>query len=218
MLDKSWISGIPSKKLARYQPVTNCTYWKVLGSYNNWNIIDITPKWIPYEAFDEINGIFIHRISKNVASLVWSGMYGNINTDDTTTNGFYVIQVLSEACKLQNKTTIDGQVISAGKLFVKAQYLCSVQENTNWYWKQQPLQQTIMVTTHNILHPCLDVITIIYFQDIPKNVCNRIWAKKSIQRNPTSMTHVSYDYILDEIERRKKIEFERNVSFNSDEE
>ena len=79
-----------------------------------------------------------------MASLVQPGIYGAINTDDTTTNGFYVVQLLSDVYTLQNNTTIDGQVISAGELVVKAQYLCSVQENTNWYWKQQPLQYTII--------------------------------------------------------------------------
>ena len=93
-----------------------------------------------------------------------------------------------------------------------------MQENTNWYWKQQPLQQTIIVPTRTILHPRLDVITIRYVQDIPKNVCNRIQAKKSIQRHPICMTDADYDYILDEIELREKNEFERNVSVNSDEE
>ena len=34
MLDQPWISGIPQKQ-ARYQPVTGCTYWPVLVSYNN---------------------------------------------------------------------------------------------------------------------------------------------------------------------------------------
>ena len=38
MLDKPCISSIPSTNQARYQPVTNCTYWKVMGSYKNWNI------------------------------------------------------------------------------------------------------------------------------------------------------------------------------------
>ena len=39
MLDKPSISGIPSDKQERYKPVTKCTYWPVLGSFNNWNII-----------------------------------------------------------------------------------------------------------------------------------------------------------------------------------
>ena len=94
-------------------------------------------------------------------------MYGAINTDETTMNGFYVIQLISEEYRIQNNTTIDGQVISDGELVVKAQYICSVQENTNWFWKQQPLQQTIIVLTHTIRHHCLDVIIIRYLQYIP---------------------------------------------------
>ena len=57
-----------------------------------------------------------------MASLVQAGMYGAINTYDTTTNGLYGLQVISQAYTLQNNTTIDGQVIYAGELVVKAQY------------------------------------------------------------------------------------------------
>ena len=39
MLEKLWIYGITSKKQACYQPITNFTYWPVLGLYKNWNII-----------------------------------------------------------------------------------------------------------------------------------------------------------------------------------
>ena len=39
-----------------------------------------------------------------------------------------------------------------------------------------------------------------------------------MQRHPISMTDADYDNILDEIERREKVEFEQNVSVNSDEE
>ena len=128
-----------------------------------------------------------------MASLVQSGMYGSINTYDTTTNGFYVIQLISEAYMLQNNTTIDGQVISSGELVVKAQCICSVQENTNCYWKQHSIQQKIIVPTSKIIHPRLDVITIIYFQDIPKNIYKRILAKKYIHSHPISMTDADYD-------------------------
>ena len=69
-----------------------------------------------------------------MASLFQLGMYGAINTDYTTTNGFYVIQFLSDAYTLQSNATIDGQVISDGELVVKAQYLCPNQEHNNWHW------------------------------------------------------------------------------------
>ena len=58
-----------------------------------------------------------------MASLVQSGMYGAISTDDNTTNFFHVIQLISEAYTLQNSTQMDGQFISDGELVVKEQYL-----------------------------------------------------------------------------------------------
>ena len=132
-----------------------------------------------------------------MASLVQSGMYGAINTDDTTTNGLCVIQFISESYTLQNNTTIYGQFISAGGLVFKAQYLSSMQENTNWYWKQKPLQLPIIFPTLTILHPRLDFITIRYVQDIPKNFCNSIQEKIAIQRHTIIMNDADYDYISD---------------------
>ena len=79
-----------------------------------------------------------------------------------------------------------------------------MQENTNWYLKQQPLQQTIIVPTHTILHPCLEVIIIRYVQDILKKFCGGSEAKNAIQRHTIIVTYADYDYIMDEIERREK--------------
>ena len=103
MIDKTYIYGILSMKQVRYQPVTNCTYWQVLGSYKNCNIIGLTPKSIPFDAFDEIHKVVLDGISENMSSLVQSGMYGAINTADRTTNGLYVIQFISEAYTLPKK-------------------------------------------------------------------------------------------------------------------
>ena len=62
-----------------------------------------------------------------MASLFQSGINIFINIDDTTTNGFYVIQLISEAYALQNNAQIDGRVMYAGEIVVKAQHLCSMQ-------------------------------------------------------------------------------------------
>ena len=124
-------------------------------------------------------------------------MYGFINAYDTTTNGSYVIQFISVAYTLQNNTQIDGRFISSDELVVRAQYLCSTQENYNWYWKQQSLQHNSIVPKCTIIHPCLDVIIITYVQDVPKTVCDMIQAKKAMQGHPIFMTDADYDYILD---------------------
>ena len=66
MLDKLWISGIPLKK-ERYQPVTNFTYWPVLGSFNNRKIIQLSQKSTPYDSFDEIHQVVLYGMSDNMA-------------------------------------------------------------------------------------------------------------------------------------------------------
>ena len=80
----------------------DCTYWSVLGSYNNWNIINLTPKSTHFEAFDEIHQVVLDGLIDSMASLVQLGKYAVINTSDTTKNGFYVIRFISDAYTLQN--------------------------------------------------------------------------------------------------------------------
>ena len=70
ILDKTWITGIPSDKKERYKPVTKCTYWPVLGSFKNWNIIQLSQKSTPLDAFDEIHQVNLDGISDNMASLI----------------------------------------------------------------------------------------------------------------------------------------------------
>ena len=78
------------------------------GPIKNCNIIELTPKPTPFEAFDDIHKVVLDGISHDMDSLVQSGMYGAINTDETTTHRFYVIQLIPEAYMLKNNTTIDG--------------------------------------------------------------------------------------------------------------
>ena len=59
--------------------------------------------------------VVLDGISKNMASLVQLGMYGAINTDYTTINGFYVIQFVSDADTLQSNRKIDGKAVSDGE-------------------------------------------------------------------------------------------------------
>ena len=87
----------------------------------------------------------------------------------------------SEAYKLQDNKTIDGQIITAGGLVVKSQYLFSMQVDTNWYWNQQPKHHASTVPTRTILHPRLEVNSVTDFHAIPKGVCSRTQAKKPYQ-------------------------------------
>ena len=51
---------------------------------------------------------------------------------------------------------------------------------------------------------------------IPTSICSRTQAKKSISRQTICLTDADYDNILEEIDRRDKIEFEREIDVYSD--
>ena len=101
MLDKPWIYGILSDKQESYKHFTKCTYWTVLGAFNNWKIILLSSKSTSSDTFDEIHHVVLDGISDNMASLFESVKYGAINTTDTSTNGLYVILFTTGAYTLQ---------------------------------------------------------------------------------------------------------------------
>ena len=105
-----------------------------------------------------------------MAALVESVKYEAINTTDTATNGFYVIVFTLKAYTFQDNTTIDVKIITAEELVSKAQYLCSMQVDTNWYCNKHPQQHVITSKTRTILHPRLEVNAVTYFHAIPTSV------------------------------------------------
>ena len=87
----------------------------------------------------------------------------------------------SVAYTLQENTTIDGKIITAGELVVKAKYICSMKIDTNWYWNQQPKNHVIPVPTRTIINPKLKVNAITDFHAIPTSVCSRTQKKNPSQ-------------------------------------
>ena len=63
----------------------------------------------------------------------------------------------------------------------KAQYICSIQVDTNWYCNQQPKHHVITVPTRTILHPQLEVNAVTDFHAIPKSICTRTQVKIRIK-------------------------------------
>ena len=113
-------------------------------------------------------------------------------------------------------TTVYGKNITAQELVFKAQYICSMQVDTNWYWYQQPKNHVITMPTRTILHPQLEGDAITDFHAIPTSICSRTQAKKAISRQPICLSDFDYNYILEEIDQRDKIEFEREIDVYSD--
>ena len=91
-----------------------------------------------------------------------------------------------------------------------------MQVYNNWYWNQHPKNHVITVPTRTILHLQVEGDAITDFHAITTSICSRTQAKKAISRQPICLTDADYDYILENIGRQEKIEFEIEVDLYID--
>ena len=69
------------------KPSNICTYWPVLGSFNNCNILKLSHKAKSSEEIDKINQVLLDVISENISALVQTGKYDAINKIDANIMG-----------------------------------------------------------------------------------------------------------------------------------
>ena len=65
MLYKPWVTGLLQNQQLHYQYVNDCTYWPVIGSFNNYNIITLSHKSTTSESIEEIHQVEIEGINNN---------------------------------------------------------------------------------------------------------------------------------------------------------
>ena len=68
------------------------------------------------------------------------------------------------------------------------------------------------------MHSCYHVVAVKYVHYVPKSIHNINNTKIDLQKHPICLTDSDHDYILGEIEHRNKIELERNLRDDGDEE
>ena len=83
----------------------------------------------------------------------------------------------------------------------------------NWYWQQNIDKHIIIISTHTILHPCIDVSIIKYIDNTPRSIYEIIIHLQATQRHPVCIYDVYHDYIFDEIMRRDYIEDKRQIRY-----
>ena len=92
----------------------------MLGSFNNCNTIPFSNKITTNKDFDAVHKVVPDGIRDNMSAVFHNVKYGAINTSDPTTMGYYVVKILSELYMLQDKKTVDKQVIQASELILKS--------------------------------------------------------------------------------------------------
>ena len=91
-----------------------------------------------------------------------------------------------------------------------------MKEKTKCYWEGKNHQKSIVVTTHTILHTCLDIFLVKDVHDITISAFNINQTRKDLLGHLIGITDYDNYYILDGIGVRDKIEYKRNVIVKSE--
>ena len=79
------------------------------------------------------------------------------------------------------------------------------------YWKQLGTNQSVILSTCTIVHKFIEVSDIKNVAVINIIICNKKQARQAVHRQPIFISDSEHDYILEKIERRDYIEYERKI-------
>ena len=83
------------------------------------------------------NITILDGIVMNMSLIIMEGKYGAIDTENSSCHGYYIIKFSSSTYTLQADLSIDGQVISFGRILSKGTYLFPISINSHYYVLQK---------------------------------------------------------------------------------
>ena len=81
----------------------------------------------------------------------------------------------------------------------------------------QIAEKIINFITCKIVNPCLNIFVEKDFHNIPRGFCNRNQSQKVLQRHHICLADYDCDYTLDKKIRQDKIEYERRINIDDNE-
>ena len=155
-------------------------------------------------------------ITNHMHSLVEEGKYGAIGTNDSREVGYYVVRFLSPPYTLQANKVVDGKILHKGEQVADACYLESMKSKTLWYFETKGTSQLVTVAMKTTVHPNLSCYIARSTHHIPHTLCDRNEAINAMTRKPILLTQEDHDMIMDEIERRDRIDYEQHIESDED--
>lgn len=194
-----WKAGLDAKEQKRYEQNNNCELHHVFGALNDWNIVSLVAKAeADDDELDEAKADVLSGISSIMALGIQVGNYGALMTEDDNSHGYYLFQFLSSSYTLQE----DRNDIQSGELMADVQYFQSVGRARHWY-----ILGTYRDTAH--VQHMVSVNAQLLKEDRSQKIilprsCNQ---KEARRRNARRISDDSHQEILDEINRRDRLDF-----------
>ena len=207
-LDLPWDPTLPAEEQPRFAQVQTCKYWKIFEGMNDWIIMTLQDKGTRDTEIEEMHQVMLDGIAMNLAGFIKPNTYGAVATDDTSSHGYYIVFFLSSPYTLQEDTKCGDYCIDNGELVCEVRYVYAIQKDSHWYMFKKNDTSKILVEVTTVVAHSLDVSIIVEKRLLPDKL-KKMTPEALQAQKPFELSLHQHDTIIDEIERRDRMEFDR---------
>ena len=187
-----WVDGVvDAKDQPRFGKCDDCFLNLILEDSNCWHIVELVLKKGTEEDVDEAHEEVLHHVTSAVAQSVVVGAIGAIATaDDEAPDGYYLVEFTSEPYTDQDD----------GVLKCDSNWLYPLPQARKWFTK------SVEGTSVELLNVVSAGVTMLPIS--PGNMAPNRRQKEAKANGALKISEDSHNFILDEMVRRDRLEYD----------
>jgi hypothetical protein len=211
-LGMPWLPRVNKYEQPRYVANNRCILWQSYEGANDWKIFQLEPVNEEEEtgARDSIRCV-LNALEARMSLTIQEGEVGAVGTIDEAAMGYYIVKWLSEPYALQVDAEGISGIVTAGAMVVDGLYFNRVQRAPYWYTQSG---ETSIIEVKHVLRSGLHLEEISVTNKLPR-ACNRLEATR---KNAGKITMQEHETIMEEAERRDRLEYNDDEDNESEEE
>ena len=199
-------------KQPRYKRNKKCELWPIFEGENDWKIVELRAKSAAEAKGDAARSSQYTVLQSMVARmtlLIKQGGRGAFGTEAEDTDGYYMVDFTSEPYTLQEdmETEDFGTLAAVETVVVDAEYLNPVQRARRWFTpppRPRVAHLNVTIPVSLVLRAGLELLPISAQDKLPSN-CD---VKAAKQKGAVKVSSDDHEAILEEAERRDRLEFD----------
>jgi hypothetical protein len=209
-LGKPWQPKCSPTQQERYAQNKDCTYWSIFQGENDWLIVDLTATAkTDMDDVEEACYEVIEGLCRQMKDMIRVGQIGAVATDDTSTQGYYLVEWTSDVFEYHSSEdrNEDGIQVEDGCLVVLAKYLSLIQGAPFWYTPSVPGSTSFLARVQTVISADLKL------NPIQVGILEPQRNRRHVVENASGVRITDEDHgdLLEEIGRRERIDQEETI-------
>ena len=221
-LQLPWSASVPADEQPRYAQNRDCQWWKNFHGLNDWVIVSVVPAKDTDPEEEEEGLIFVlEGVETRMSEQVQVGNKGAFSCDDSTTDGYYIVEWTSEPYTLQEDKMLTefkpAMQLKAGALVCDAIYLEKAPGGKLWFTRTIGEQLKTTVRLQQVLAANLTSFEPISMTNPVPSRLTKKQKKEFAQYGAERLGVDEHEEIVEEICRREILEHEDIIESGAEE-